>query len=147
MIRYATSQYCNGINKLMDEHSRYEGAECSLSRTDTKMKATILNPDSNLKCIVIEHDNKLAGYACFFPQFSSWNLQYYLYLDCIFIKEKLRRKGFGMELIKFIQKFAVDNGFEELQWQTPSNNKLGIQFYKKIDAVSNLKERFTLGPL
>jgi L-amino acid N-acyltransferase YncA len=46
-------------------------------------------------CLVVEWNHKLAGYASYTKQFSTWDAFYYIYMDCLFLTEKSRGFGIG----------------------------------------------------
>ena len=89
-----------------------------------------------------ECNDNLVGYATFTKQFSTWDAAFYLYLDCLFLKEEVRGKGAGRQLMDKVKDDAREENCKLIQWQTPDFNTSAIQFYQKLGAVSKTKERF-----
>ncbi|MFY0689340.1 MAG: GNAT family N-acetyltransferase [Cyclobacteriaceae bacterium] len=66
-------------------------------------------------------------------------------MDCLFIKEDFRRGGIGKKMLEKILEEARHSRCNEVQWQTPIWNQLGIGFYQKIGATVVEKTRLYLG--
>ncbi|MEP5913610.1 MAG: GNAT family N-acetyltransferase, partial [Flavobacteriaceae bacterium] len=77
-------------------------------------------------------------------QFSTWDSDFYIYMDCLFMTEESRGFGIGEKLINKIKLEGVKNQCTHIQWQTPDFNKRAIKFYNRIGAESKSKERFFL---
>ncbi|WP_255452597.1 GNAT family N-acetyltransferase [Aquimarina sp. RZ0] len=86
--------------------------------------------------------NEIVGYATFMKQFSTWDAQYYMYLCCLYLKEKNRGNGIGKEIMNWVKTYAKDQNCSRMQWQTPSFNTEAIKFYKNLGAIAYNKERF-----
>jgi GNAT superfamily N-acetyltransferase len=94
--------------------------------------------------LVVEKENTLIGYATFMKQFSTWDADFYIYLDCLYLKETSRGKGLGKIIMEMIKEYSKVENCTHIQWQTPNFNKKAIQFYLKIGATAKTKERFFL---
>ena len=77
-------------------------------------------------------------------QFSTWDAQYYVYMDCLFMQEAARGFGIGEKLVNKMKEESRKSGCDLIQWQTPEFNERAIKFYKRIGAASKSKERFYL---
>ena len=77
-------------------------------------------------------------------QFSTWDANFYIYLDCLYLKENTRGKGLGKMIMEKIKEYGKSNNCNIIQWQTPDFNKKAITFYNKIGGKSKSKERFYL---
>jgi ribosomal protein S18 acetylase RimI-like enzyme len=91
---------------------------------------------------VVESNNKLYGYMSVIKQFSTWDMDWYLYLDCLYLNEKTRGLGIGLQLMKRLKFFAQENNISMIQWQTPNDNFPAIAFYQKLKAINKEKQRF-----
>ncbi len=78
-------------------------------------------------------------------QFSTWDAEFYIYMDCLFMDDKFRGFGIGEELVNRIKKETKENGCSHIQWQTPVFNKRAMKFYDRIGAQSKSKARYFLG--
>jgi len=142
-IRPIEEKDITALIKLCKAHAEYEKADYSSTDKAEKLSKALFAPNSNLKCLVAEMDNEVVGYCTFIKQFSTWDAEYYVYLDCLFLLEKTRGKGFGKKLMQQVKEYAITENCSIIQWQTPSFNKNAINFYNKLGAHSKSKERFT----
>ena len=104
----------------------------------------IFGQNPSLKCLIVEQDNSIIGYATFMKQFSTWDADFYIYLDCLFLKENTRGQGLGSSLMEKVKEYAKSENCKIIQWQTPDFNQKAIDFYTKIGGVFKTKERFCL---
>jgi GNAT superfamily N-acetyltransferase len=65
-------------------------------------------------------------------------------MDCLFLSEEARSHGIGESIMKRITKEAQAMGCMFIQWQTPSFNLRGINFYNRIGGKYISKERYFL---
>ena len=75
-------------------------------------------------------------------QFSTWDMDWYLYLDCLYLTKETRGQGIGLKLMQKLKHFAKENMINTIQWQTPKDNFTAIEFYQKLNAVNKEKQRF-----
>jgi GNAT superfamily N-acetyltransferase len=104
----------------------------------------LFSNNPSLFCLVVEKDNQLIGYATYMKQFSTWDANHYIYMDCLFMTEESRGFGIGEKLINRIMKEAQKLECVLIQWQTPDFNKRAMKFYNRIGATQKSKERFFL---
>jgi len=142
-IRFAIREDIHQIVTLCRMHADHEKTNFDIINKDSLLSKHLFD-DISLKCLVVEIASEIVGYATFMKQFSTWEADFYLYLDCLFLKEEMRGKGIGALLMDKIKDYAQAEGCTIIQWQTPDFNKKAIQFYQKIGATSKTKERFFL---
>lgn len=141
-IRFAQKRDLEAIVSLCKAHAEYERADfVEANKVDLLSKYLFDNSDE-LKCLVVDKESKLVGYATYFKQFSTWDACYYIYLDCLFLQEEVRGQGIGKQIMERIKEFAKSEACSIIQWQTPIFNTKAIDFYQKIGAQSKSKERF-----
>lgn len=140
-IRIAEKRDFETIKKLVKAHATFEKA-CVLSDNNINRLNNYIFNTNVVECLVIELNNEIVGYATFMKQFSTWDANHYIYLDCLFLNEKTRGKGIGTLIMDKIKEYAKSTNCSEIQWQTPNFNKKAIDFYKKLGADSKTKERF-----
>lgn len=143
-IRKAELKDIEGIIKLCAEHAEFEKANFSPLKKAQKLADFLFSTHPPVFCLVVEKDNALLGYTTFMPEFSTWDADYYVYMDCLFLRPHARNFGIGKELIKEIAKFAKARKIKQIQWHTPDFNERAIKFYQRIGAKSKEKTRFYL---
>lgn len=142
-IRFTKEEDLKSIIELFKAHTSYEKITFIEGNKVELLRKQLFNSKEGLKCIVVESVGEIVGYATFIKQFSTWDVDYYIYLDCLFLKESVRGKGIGKDVLEIIKKYAKSVNCSVIQWQTPIFNKRAIQFYSALGAESKSKERFT----
>ena len=138
-IRLAQNSDQKSIMKLMSAHATFESHEIEITQHHQKLAVCESLP---LSIFVVEYRQQLLGYMSVIKQFSTWDMDWYLYLDCLYLAEELRGQGVGEKLMQYLKNYAIDNDINHVQWQTPINNLPAIGFYQKLGAVNKEKKRF-----
>lgn len=141
-IRFAEEKDLSSIIELCKAHAQYEKSSFKEENKIQLLSKYIFDPNSNIKCLIAESDTEIMGYATFFKQFSTWNAGYYMYVDCLFLKENARGNGTGKQIMELIRVLSKEQDCQIIQWQTPSFNTGAIKFYSRIGAERKNKERF-----
>jgi len=143
-IRFVQQKDLEELVNLCEEHALYEKADFSKEGIKEKLSQHLFSSSPALYCLVLELDSRLIGYATYMKQYSTWDANFYVYMDCLFLNEHSRGSGLGVELMNQIKKESVKLGCDLIQWQTPTFNTGAIKFYNRIGATSKNKERFFL---
>lgn len=85
------------------------------------------------ECLIAEEDGAAAGFALFFPIYSTWQGGS-LYLEDLFVKPEFRGRGIGKALLARVARMAADRGCARLQWAVLDWNQPAIDFYHSIGA-------------
>ena len=143
-IRFAQEKDLTELVVLCEKHAHFERAEYSSDNKESMLKNSLFGIDPSFQCLVVEHASVIVGYCSFMKQFSTWTCSHYLYMDCLFLSEEARSHGIGESIMKRLTKEAQAMGCKFIQWQTPSFNLRGINFYNRIGGKSISKERYFL---
>ncbi len=144
-IRTAEPRDINEIITLCAEHAEFEQVEFSPVGKAEKLTKYLFADQPPVFCLIVESNaGEILGYTTFMPEFSTWDVGHYVYMDCLFLRPHARNFGVGEQLIKEIAKFAKLRNIKQLQWHTPNFNAKAIKFYNRIGASSKEKMRFFL---
>jgi len=138
-IRLAEAKDQESIMALMKEHALFEGHQLEDSKQHQQLNNLETLP---VTIFVAESNNQLLGYMSIIKQFSTWDMDWYLYLDCLYLNEETRGQRIGLKLMQKLKQFAKENMLREVQWQTPIDNLPAIEFYQKLKAENKEKQRF-----
>lgn len=58
-----------------------------------------------------------------------------MYLKDLFVSSKVRGKGVGLKLMKYLASLAIKCGCQRLDWTAESSNPNAGQFYRSIGAT------------
>jgi len=137
-IQLATDKDKASLLLMMKEHATFEGHHLELSKNQQHCKIENLP----ITLFVVYSNNKLVGYMSVIKQFSTWDMDWYLYLDCLYLTKETRGKGVGVSLMNKLKAFAKEKMIKTIQWQTPKDNLLAIEFYLNLGAIKKEKQRF-----
>lgn len=130
--------------ELCKDHAAYENSSYPNAQQSAVLEKHIFREPRTLTCWVVEVGGEIVGYATFMRQFSTWDADFYLYLDCLYLMPAYRGQGIGKQLLMEINGYAMSVGCQEIQWQTPLDNTQAIKFYQREGAVAKRKVRFFL---
>jgi ribosomal protein S18 acetylase RimI-like enzyme len=129
---------------LCEEHAAYEQSHFDSTGKVALLGSAIFHAPARLTCYVIEVAGIIVGYYSFTLDYSTWDAQQYLHLDCLYLKEAFRGLGIGKHVMKNLIHIAAEKKCVNIQWQTPTFNGAAIKFYQAVGAQSKDKVRFTL---
>jgi ribosomal protein S18 acetylase RimI-like enzyme len=138
-IRRAKGNDQPSLFLMMQAHAKYEGHQLEFLEKQQHRQLEALP----VTIFVVTINDELVGYMSVIKQFSTWELDWYLYLDCLYLNESTRGLGVGLQLMEKLKGFAKKNMIKTIQWQTPEDNLLAIEFYQKLGATSRHKQRFS----
>lgn len=144
IIRFATPDDLPDIIDLCHQHALFERAEYDPAGKQEQLRAHLFSDEPTLMCLVAELEETVVGYATFLKQFSTWDADFYIYMDTLFLSEASRGHGIGERLMDRIKEEARKLNCSVIQWQTPEFNTRAMKFYNRIGAYSKTKERFFL---
>lgn len=143
-IRNCTEKDLDTLIVLCQKHAEYEKAIFNPEGKKDKLRPALFSEMKSLYCLVTEVDNKIIGYATYTFDFSTWDAQQFIYLDCLYLEEDYRNYGIGQVLIEKVKEIGQLNNCINMQWQTPDFNVKAIKFYNRIGGIGKDKVRFVL---
>ena len=144
LIRNCRREDLPELVELCARHSMYEKCAYDKRYKEPLLEKAIFCEQPRLFCIVVEMNLKLVGFASYTFDFSTWDAQSFLYLDCLYLDHESRGLGIGNTVIGKLVEIATANSCINIQWQTPGWNERAIKFYHRVGGMSKKKERFTL---
>lgn len=142
LIRTALPGDIDALIELCAEHAAYEGASYDPRGKREHLSSALFLAPPRVYAWVVEQDGYLVGYATATQEFSTWDADSFLHMDCLYLREEVRGCGLGRLLIREIACLALQFGCVNVQWQTPTWNERAIHFYQHLGAESRQKIRF-----
>src|ERR1700761_879918 len=137
-IRPATAADVSLIRALIHELATYEREPHSVHITEDQLLRDGFsgNPDGGryFECLIAELNGAPAGFALYFPIYSTWRGRS-LHLEDLFVRPEFRGHGVGKALLRQVAALAVERGCARLQWDVLEWNKPAIDFYLSLDAT------------
>jgi len=78
--------------------------------TEADVRRDGFGEHQRFEVLIAEVDRKAAGFALFFPNYSTWEGKPGLYIEDIFVDETMRGTGLGRKLIAAVAKIAHSRG-------------------------------------
>ena len=125
------------VATLILELAAYEKAEPGAAVTTPEAVRMALDPDATprLDGFLAETEaGEAAGFAVFFPIYSTWRANWGLYLEDLFVRPTFRGEGYGVALLQAVAAEAVRRGAHRLDWVVLDWNRLAIDFYERLGA-------------
>ncbi|GAB7358935.1 hypothetical protein MBLNU230_g5011t1 [Neophaeotheca triangularis] len=150
-LKPATRDDVPEILTLIHELAAYENATSSVQATETSLARTLtFAPGGNsaapvntgyAKCILVYAPSPentttttLAGFALYFPNYSTWRSKPGLYLEDLFIRPAFRKQGLATLVMRFLaaEVLRMDGG--RLEWSCLRWNEGALGFYQGLGA-------------
>lgn len=143
VIRRARPDDVDALAALCIEHAAFEGVTLEHAPNPAALHAALFGDPAPLTCWVAEIGGAIAGYATATREFSTWEADYYLHMDCLYLRPGARGQALGKRLLGAVGLEAVQSCCG-MQWQTPATNLGAAKFYRRNGARSKDKLRFYL---
>lgn len=122
------------IVKMIHELAVYERAPDQCHATVEKMTEQLFGKKPHVEGLVAEVEGKLAGYALFFHNFSTWESAPGIYLEDVYVRPTYRRMGIGRQFVVRLAALAVERGCPRFDWAVLDWNKPARDFYRELGA-------------
>jgi GNAT superfamily N-acetyltransferase len=84
---------------------------------------------------VPETESRVAAFALFFTNFSTFLAQPGIYLEDLYVKPAHRGAGIGEALLTRLARLAVERGCGRFEWSVLDWNEHAIRFYERMGAT------------
>jgi GNAT superfamily N-acetyltransferase len=140
-IRAAVAADVPRILGFIRELAEYEREPDAVLATEDDLLRDGFGPAKVFDCLMAEWDGKVAGFALYFHNYSTWRGHAGIHLEDIYVTSAMRGKGIGRALIARVAAIAVEEGCPRLQWDVLEWNAPAIGFYEKMGAVMQVEWR------
>jgi GNAT superfamily N-acetyltransferase len=132
-IRFATADDAGLLLRLIRELAAYEKAPEAVVATEDDLRRHGFGAERRFEALLAFVDGEPAGFALFYPDFSTWLGRPGLYLEDLYVKEWARRRGVGRRLMARLAALAIERDwpalhFNVLDWNPARGfyHRLGI---------------------
>lgn len=87
-----------------------------------------------IEAVLARVADQTAGFALFFPNYSTFLTQPGLYLEDLFVLPEYRGQGIGKALLTYVGKLALNRGCGRFEWTVLDWNEPAIAFYQRMGA-------------
>jgi GNAT superfamily N-acetyltransferase len=134
VVRPARSDDVPEVLAMIRELAEYERALPEVHATDVELRASLFGPDPKVFCHIAEVDGRIAGFALWFLNYSTWLGAHGLYLEDLYVRPELRGRHVGGALLRELARVCVARGWPRMDWAVLDWNVDARGFYESIGA-------------
>jgi len=122
------------ILALVRELADYERLLDTVFATEEKLRTTLFGTRPAAEVLIATVDDKPAGFALFFQNYSTFLAQPGLYLEDLFVRPDVRGCGIGRALLTRLAAIAIERNYGRMEWSVLDWNEPAIKFYESLGA-------------
>ena len=134
-IAPATPADVPAILSFIRELAEYEKLSHRCVATEAGLREHLFGPRPAAEVLIARVDGAPVGFALYFGTFSTFLAKPGIYLEDLYVRGDLRRRGVGRALLQHLARIAVARGCGRLEWAALDWNEPAVRFYEKIGAV------------
>jgi GNAT superfamily N-acetyltransferase len=132
-IREATPADIPEMLALIRDLAIYERQPDAVVATEADLLRDGFGPRPVFQCLIAEWEGKPAGFALYFPFYSTWRGNAGVHLEDLFVRPEFRRRGIAKALFARLAAIALERG-DRFQWHVLDWNQPAIDFYQQMGA-------------
>ena len=134
-IRSAAPEDIPLVLAFVRELAEYERLSHLVSATETRLRESLFGELPGAEVLLGFAGDTPAGFAVYFHNFSTFLGVKGLWLEDLFVRPEMRRRGYGRGLLLHVARIARDRGCGRFEWAALDWNEPAIRFYKSLGAV------------
>jgi GNAT superfamily N-acetyltransferase len=135
-IRSAVMDDCKLILQFIFALAEYEKLAHEVVATESSLRKTLFGSKPGAEVLIAEWQGKPAGFALFFPNYSTFLGRSGIYLEDLFVMPEFRGSGLGKALLAQLARLTLQREGGRLDWSVLDWNQPSIDFYRSIGAIS-----------
>jgi GNAT superfamily N-acetyltransferase len=135
VIRPASPADVPAIHQLIRELAEFERSLAEVTATEADLRAALFAAQPAVFAHVAELDGRIAGFALWFLNFSTWVGRHGIYLEDLYVTPAMRGSGIGRALLAELAAICVQCGYGRLEWWVLDWNSPARGFYRSLGAI------------
>jgi len=131
VLRFATVEDIELLLQLIRELAAYEKAPEAVVATEDDLRRHGFGPEPRFEALLAFFDDEPAGFALFYPDFSTWRGRPGLFLEDLYVREWARGRGVGRRLMTRLAALAVERDWPTLRFNVLDWNP-ARGFYRRL---------------
>jgi GNAT superfamily N-acetyltransferase len=132
-IRETTDRDIPVIHRFIGELAAYEKLSSEVVVDEETLRETLFGGSPLAHAIIAEVGGEPAGFAVYFFNYSTFTGRPGLYIEDLYVREKMRGGGVGRALLSHCARVALDRGCRRLEFAVLHWNP-ARQFYERLGA-------------
>jgi GNAT superfamily N-acetyltransferase len=133
-IRPAVPQDAELIVQFIRELAEYEREPQAAIATVADILRDGFGESPKFRTVIAEWDERSAGFALFFLNYSTWLGRPGLYLEDLFVRPEFRGNGIGKAMLQELARIALAENCYGMKWQVLDWNTPATDFYEGLGA-------------
>jgi GNAT superfamily N-acetyltransferase len=133
-LREATPADVPVILQLIRGLAEYERLAHECVATEAALTRTLFGERPAAEVVLAFTDERPAGFALFFHNYSTFLAKQGIYLEDLFVFPEFRGRGIGKKLLQRLAQLAVERDCGRLEWSVLDWNQDAIRFYESLGA-------------
>ena len=129
------------IIRMMRDFARFEELEEYFEATNEALRDVLFGAQAYVEALIAEEAGTHAGYALFYPNYTTFRGQKGFYLEDLYIAPEFRGRGLGEAFLREIARRGSKRGFKRIDLQVLDWNAPAIGFYQRLGADRDDAER------
>lgn len=134
-IRRATVEDVPVVLSFIKALAEYEKLEHEVVATEELLRETLFGERRVAEVVLGCLHREPVSFALFFHNFSTFVGRPGLYLEDLFVKPDVRRRGIGRRMLAYLAHLAKERGCGRLEWSVLDWNEPAIDFYRSLAAA------------
>jgi GNAT superfamily N-acetyltransferase len=134
-VRRVRPSDVDAVVGLVHDLAAHERAPRECQLTSAQLHDALFRPAPALFGHVAEVDGRVAGFALWFLNFSTWRGTHGIYLEDLYVRPEHRGAGLGTALLSALAGECVRQGYARLEWVVLEWLTPTIEFYRSIGAI------------
>jgi GNAT superfamily N-acetyltransferase len=135
-IRKATKADTAMILGFIRGLAEYEKLLHEVTASEADIEAALFSANPRAFCDIAEAEGAPVGFAFWFYNFSTFEGDFGIYLEDLFVVPEARGTGAGLALMRRLAQRCRDEGLTRLEWAVLDWNEPTIQFYDRLGATA-----------
>ncbi|HWH46411.1 MAG TPA: GNAT family N-acetyltransferase [Burkholderiales bacterium] len=135
-IRSANAEDIPLVLAFIRELAEYERLSHLVSAGEAQLRESLFGAQPGAEILLGFAGDTPAGFAVYFHNFSTFLGVKGLWLEDLYVRPALRRRGYGRALLLHVARIARERGCGRFEWAALDWNEPAIRFYKSMGAVA-----------
>jgi GNAT superfamily N-acetyltransferase len=135
-IRPATEGDVPVILSFIKELAQYEKLSHEVAATEETLRETLFGDRRVAEVIIGFFGDSPVSFALFFHSYSTFLGRPGIYLEDLFVRTEMRRKGIGRVMLTYLANLAKERRCGRLEWSVLDWNEPAIRLYRSLGAVA-----------
>jgi len=123
------------ILSFIRQLGEYERLPHEVVATEEILQENLFGSRRVAEVILGFYNGEPVGFALFFHSFSTFLGRPGIYLEDLYVKPEMRRKGLGQAMLSYVAKVAKERHCGRFEWSVLDWNEPAIEFYRKLGAT------------